>query len=53
MRQPQASRLLSLLAALSKTAGLSVGCYCENAERCHRAVLRDLLEEAGAEMAVD
>jgi len=53
MRQPPAARLLSLLAALSKTAGLSVGCYCENAGRCHRAVLRDLLEEAGAEMAVD
>ena len=53
MRQPQASRLLSLLAALSKTAGLSVGCYCENAERCHRTALRDLLEEAGAEMVID
>ena len=53
MRQPQAARLLSLLAALSKTAGLSVGCYCEDRGRCHRSVLRDLLEEAGAEMAVD
>ena len=53
MRQPAASRLLALLAALSRTAGFSVGCYCANAERCHRAVLRDLLEEAGAEMAVD
>ena len=53
MRQPQAARLLSLLAALSKTAGLSVGCYCEDLGRCHRSVLRDLLEEAGAEMAVD
>jgi uncharacterized protein YeaO (DUF488 family) len=53
MRQPPAARLLSLLAALSKTAGLSVGCYCEDPGRCHRSVLRDLLEEAGAEMAVD
>jgi uncharacterized protein YeaO (DUF488 family) len=53
MRQPQAARLLMLLAAMSKTAGLSVGCYCQDAGRCHRAVLRDLLEEAGAEMAVD
>ena len=53
MRQPQAARLLSLLAALSRTTPLSVGCYCEDGDRCHRAVLRDLLEEAGAEMAVD
>jgi uncharacterized protein YeaO (DUF488 family) len=53
MRQPPAARLLTLLAAMSKTGGLSVGCYCEDAERCHRTVLRDLLEEAGARMAVD
>jgi uncharacterized protein YeaO (DUF488 family) len=53
MRQPAASRLLALLAALSRTAEFSVGCYCENAERCHRTVLRDLFEEAGAEIAVD
>ena len=53
MRQPQAARLLSLLAALSRTTRFSVGCYCEDGDRCHRAVLRDLLEEAGAQMAVD
>ena len=53
MRQPQPARLLSLLAALSTTTDLSVGCYCENADRCHRTVLRDLLTEADAEMAVD
>jgi uncharacterized protein YeaO (DUF488 family) len=53
MRRPQPARLLSLLAALSRTTDLSVGCYCENADRCHRTVLRDLLAEAGAQMAVD
>ena len=51
MRQPAAARLLSLLAAMSTGSNFSVGCYCENGERCHRAVLRDLLAEAGAEMA--
>ena len=53
MRQPHAARLLALLAAMSGTAEFSVGCYCENAERCHRSVLGDLLEEAGAEIALD
>jgi uncharacterized protein YeaO (DUF488 family) len=53
MRQPQPARLLALLAALSTTTDLSVGCYCENADRCHRTVLRDLLTETDAEMAVD
>ena len=48
MNAPAAQRLLALLSALSKTANFSVGCYCEDAARCHRSVLRDLLAEAGA-----
>src|SRR6185295_9752003 len=46
MQAPAAQRLLALLAALSRTTNLSVGCYCEDESRCHRSVLRDLL--AGA-----
>jgi uncharacterized protein YeaO (DUF488 family) len=48
MKRPEASRLLDLLAALSHTASLSVGCYCEDESRCHRSLLRTLLEERGA-----
>jgi uncharacterized protein YeaO (DUF488 family) len=48
MRRPEAQRLLALLAALSNDTNLSVGCYCEDESRCHRAVLRELLREAGA-----
>ena len=44
-------RLLDLLAALSRTADFSVGCYCENEARCHRSVLRALLKERGAKLA--
>jgi uncharacterized protein YeaO (DUF488 family) len=29
---------------------LSLGCYCEDERRCHRAVLRSLLSERGAEI---
>jgi uncharacterized protein YeaO (DUF488 family) len=50
MRQPDASRLLDLLAALSHQTSFSVGCYCENEERCHRSVLKKLLAERGAEI---
>jgi hypothetical protein len=39
-----------LLAALSAQADFSVGCYCENESRCHRSLLRGLLEEAGAKV---
>jgi uncharacterized protein YeaO (DUF488 family) len=47
MKAPEAARLLELLAALSKTADFSVGCYCEDESRCHRSVLRALLTEHG------
>ncbi|OIP11091.1 MAG: hypothetical protein AUK49_02090 [Betaproteobacteria bacterium CG2_30_68_42] len=51
MRQPDSSRVLDLLAALSRSADFSVGCYCEDERRCHRSVLRELLAERGAEFA--
>jgi uncharacterized protein YeaO (DUF488 family) len=51
MKAPDNARLLALLAALSKSTDLSVGCYCEDEARCHRSVLRDLLAEHGARLA--
>lgn len=51
MSTPAARHLLDLLAALSQTTSFSVGCYCEDENRCHRSVLRDLLTEHGAELA--
>src|SRR3974390_1136203 len=46
--EPAVSRTLDLLAALSVSANFSLGCYCEREDRCHRSVLRALLEERGA-----
>lgn len=51
MKRPEAERLLTLLAALSASTNLSVGCYCEDESRCHRSVLRRLLEAHGARFA--
>jgi uncharacterized protein YeaO (DUF488 family) len=51
MSEPDASRTLDLLAALSKTADFAVGCYCEDESRCHRSLLRGLLAERGASIA--
>lgn len=48
MQAPAAQRLLALIALLSRTTNLSVGCYCEHEERCHRSVLRTLLAASGA-----
>jgi uncharacterized protein YeaO (DUF488 family) len=48
MGKPDARRALDLLAALSHTTNVSVGCYCEDESRCHRSILRQLLVERGA-----
>lgn len=48
MSEADRARELDLLAALSHVADFSVGCYCEDESRCHRSVLRALLEERGA-----
>lgn len=51
MNAPTPRHALDLLAVLSHGTNLSVGCYCEDEARCHRAVLRDLLAGRGAAIA--
>jgi uncharacterized protein YeaO (DUF488 family) len=50
MKAPDASRLLDLVAALSHRTSLSVGCYCADESRCHRSLLRELLQDRGADI---
>ena len=50
MKQPEASQLLDVLAALSHQTSFALGCYCDDEARCHRSVLRALLDERGAEI---
>ena len=51
MAKPEARHALELLAALSRKADFSVGCYCEDETRCHRSILRQLLADHGAKLA--
>jgi uncharacterized protein YeaO (DUF488 family) len=48
MQRPDPRHMLDVLALLSHSADFSVGCYCEDEERCHRSVLRELLAEREA-----
>jgi len=50
MAAPENSRTLDVLAALSRQANFSVGCYCADESRCHRSILRALLIEKGAKV---
>ena len=51
MAKPENSHAIELLAVLSHHANFSVGCYCEDEARCHRSILRVLLQEKGAKVA--
>jgi len=46
MSRPDAKHDLELLASLSHVTDFSVGCYCEDESRCHRSLLRELIEAA-------
>ena len=48
LRQPDKSHLLDALAALSHNTNFSVGCYCNDEQRCHRSILRAELKKHGA-----
>ena len=48
MNAPEQKHAIALLATMSQDANFSVGCYCEDESHCHRSILRELLEAAGA-----
>ena len=50
MATPAAKHDLELLAALSHTSHFSVGCYCEDENRCHRSILKQLLIDNGGKV---
>jgi uncharacterized protein YeaO (DUF488 family) len=50
MKKPEASHALDLLAALSHRTNISLGCYCENENHCHRSILKELLLNRGADL---
>jgi uncharacterized protein YeaO (DUF488 family) len=51
MAAPHVKHDLELLAVLSRSTNFSIGCYCEHEDRCHRSILRQLLVDAGADVA--
>ena len=47
MDRLEPNRILDLLAALCRQAQLSVRRHCEDENRCHRPILKELLLERG------
>jgi uncharacterized protein YeaO (DUF488 family) len=53
MKAAEKSHLLDLLATLSHQTNFAVGCYCADAARCHRSLLREILIAHGAVVTHD
>lgn len=47
MSSAEARQTIALLAAVARRLPVAIGCYCENESRCHRSILRRLIEQAG------
>ncbi len=45
----ESRQAVELLAALARRMPLSIGCFCEDESRCHRAHLRVLIERVAGE----
>jgi uncharacterized protein YeaO (DUF488 family) len=48
LSSPDNLRLLDLLSAFSGQTDFAIGCYCEDEKKCHRSILRKVLENHGA-----
>jgi len=45
LSQTESRQTLQLLALIAQKTAITVGCYCEDETRCHRSVLRKLIEQ--------
>ncbi|HEY4245720.1 MAG TPA: DUF488 family protein [Lacunisphaera sp.] len=50
MRQPAMRHVIQLVAAAARCQPIHLGCFCEDATKCHRSVLKELIEAASAEL---
>jgi uncharacterized protein YeaO (DUF488 family) len=52
MRRPEARQAIQLLAAVARHQPVNLGCFCRDAERCHRSVLQALVAGESAASAL-
>jgi uncharacterized protein YeaO (DUF488 family) len=48
LARPDARQVIDLLSALARRTPIAVGCYCEDASRCHRTVLARVIRGRAA-----
>lgn len=53
MNNTDSRQAIKLLAHLALKTPIAIGCYCEDESRCHRSVLRKLIEEEASKKGAD
>ena len=48
MKCPDPRHVIELLAAVAEKTPVAVGCHCEDASRCHRTTLEELIRQAAS-----
>lgn len=48
MREPAARHVIEFVAAVARGQSVHLGCFCADADKCHRSILKELIETAGA-----
>ncbi len=48
MREPATRHVIQLVAATARGQPVHLGCFCEDAAKCHRSILKELIEAASA-----
>lgn len=46
LNRPEARHIVGLIAAIARHTPIAVGCYCDDERRCHRSVLKRVIEES-------
>ena len=46
MSRTEPRQTIALLAAFARLTPIAIGCYCEDESRCHRSILRRLIEKS-------
>lgn len=47
LAKPEARQTVELLAQLARRTPIAIGCFCADESRCHRSVLKTVIEAAG------
>jgi uncharacterized protein YeaO (DUF488 family) len=48
MSQVEPRQVIDVVAVLSRSRPIAIGCYCEREDHCHRSILKQLIQSAAA-----